>query len=84
MGCLSIDRGMRDFIEFSIQIDLIDIPMCGRKYTWSNHQDRAILSRLDRFLLSQLWLDNYKVVQQGIHWLVFDHCPIVLFDDGRD
>lgn len=75
---------MRDFIEFGNNMELIDMPMCGRKFTWSNYQERAIQSRLDRFLLSQQWLDRFKLVQQGIHRPISDHCPVVLFDDGRD
>lgn len=30
MGCLTIDRGMRNFIEFSDNMGLIDLPMFGR------------------------------------------------------
>lgn len=52
-GCNRMERGMRDFVDFCNSMELIDIPMVGRKFTWTNYQDQAILSRLDRFLLSQ-------------------------------
>lgn len=42
VGCLRIERGMRDFINFSNNMELIDLPMLGRKFTWTNFQDHAI------------------------------------------
>ncbi|XP_058181333.1 uncharacterized protein LOC131299773 [Rhododendron vialii] len=79
-----MERGMRDFVAFCNSMELFDIPMIGRKYTWTNYQDHAILSRLDIFLLSQQWLDSFKVLQWGLHRPISDHCPILLIDDGRD
>lgn len=83
-GCQRMERGMREFLEFHNSMELIDIPMIGRKFTWTNYQDHAILSRLDRFLLSRQWLDSFKVYQWGLHRPISDHCPIMLIDDIRD
>lgn len=63
VGCSSMERGMRDFVEFCNNMELEDLPMLGRKYTWTNYQDQAILSRLDRFLMSQQWIQQFKVLQ---------------------
>ncbi|GAU50699.1 hypothetical protein TSUD_367350 [Trifolium subterraneum] len=46
-----------DHIPFSRFIDdnnLIDLPLCGRKFTWFKG-DGLVMSRLDRFLLSEEW-----------------------------
>ncbi|KAL7177287.1 hypothetical protein ACSBR2_030606 [Camellia fascicularis] len=37
-GCARCDRGMQEFNEFSNNLELVDVPMCERKYTWSNSQ----------------------------------------------
>lgn len=55
VGCLRMERGMRDFVEFINNMELVDIPMIERKFTWTNYQYHTILSWLDRFLLSQQW-----------------------------
>lgn len=62
VGCLRMDRGMKDFIEFCNSMEFIDLPMLGRKYTWSNYQNQAIHSRLDRFLCSQDWIMRFKIL----------------------
>lgn len=84
VGCIGVDRGMRDFIEFCNNMEILDLPMLGRKFTWSNYQNQAIHSRLDRFLLSQTFLDKFKVLQWGLPRPISDHCPIMLLDDKRD
>lgn len=53
VGNQRMERGMRDFLEFINNMELADIPMTGRKFTWTSYQDYAIHCRLDRFLLSQ-------------------------------
>ncbi|XP_058217549.1 uncharacterized protein LOC131328649 [Rhododendron vialii] len=84
VGCLRIERGMRDFVDFRNNMELIDLPMLGRNFTWTNFQDRAIHSRLDRFLVSIQWMENFKLLQWGLPRPISDHCPIVLSEDGRD
>jgi exonuclease III len=53
-------RGNSSFLDiqhFSRFIDdngLVDLPLCGRRYTWFKG-DGSAMSRLDRFLLSEEW-----------------------------
>lgn len=61
-----MDRGMKDFQEFIDNIELIDIPMVGRLYTWTNFQDNAIHSRLVRFLISLDGKKKFKIIQWGL------------------
>ncbi|XP_058205582.1 uncharacterized protein LOC131319373 [Rhododendron vialii] len=81
LGCLRI---VRDFVDFQNNMELIDLPMLGRKFTWTNFQDHAIHSRLDRFLVSIQWMENFKLIQRGLPRPIYDHCPRVLSKDGRD
>ncbi|XP_058750420.1 uncharacterized protein LOC131623430 [Vicia villosa] len=55
-GSLSISRGMSEFREFIENMDLVDIPCVGGKYTWFKDNGKA-MSRLDRFLVSRRLLD---------------------------
>lgn len=84
VGCLRMDRGMRDFLEFFNNMELVDLPMLGRKFTWTNFQNHAIHSRLDRFLVAHLWLEKFNAVQWGLPRPISDHCPVMLIDDSRD
>jgi hypothetical protein len=43
---------MGRFRNFIKDTSLIDLPLIGRKYTWSNHQATPTLVRLDRVLCS--------------------------------
>lgn len=56
VGCTRMDRDMRDFIDFINIMELQDLPLLGRKFTWSNFQDVEIQSRIDRFVfLKNFW-----------------------------
>ncbi|XP_028063701.1 uncharacterized protein LOC114266942 [Camellia sinensis] len=37
-GCVRSDRGMQEFNEFLNNLELVDVPMFGRKYTWTSSQ----------------------------------------------
>lgn len=36
LGCSRRDRGMADFNYFIDKLELVDLPLLGRKFTWSN------------------------------------------------
>lgn len=84
IGCTRMERGMRDFSKFCNNMELVDLPMIGRKFTWTNYQHQAIHSRLDRFLISQSWLDRFKIIQWSLPRPISDHSLVVLLDDDRD
>ena len=44
--------GMRNFSDFISEKGLVDIPLVGGQFTWSNNQENELWSRIDRFLLS--------------------------------
>jgi hypothetical protein len=37
----------------------VELPLYGRKFTWSNKQSSALLERLDWFFTSASWTLNY-------------------------
>lgn len=72
-------RSMNEFCEFANEHDLIDIPIVGAQFTWSNSQARPSLSRLDRFLISTDCEDIFNpVLAHALPRVGFDHIPIFL------
>lgn len=59
-------------------MNLIDLPVLERRFTWFK-SDGSAMSRIDRFLLSDGWINMWRIVAQ---WVgdrdVSDHCPIIL------
>lgn len=52
-----ITHSMRNFEEFVSFGNLRDSSLCNAKYTWTNSQERLVMSRLDRFLMGGTWED---------------------------
>lgn len=70
--------GMELFCEFVDSNDLINLPITGARYTWSNFQNQPSLSKLDRFLISVEWDDLFS--PSSVHALPrlgSDHMPIM-------
>ncbi|GAU20609.1 hypothetical protein TSUD_33450 [Trifolium subterraneum] len=72
----SVER--TEFVQFIDAMELIDIPVLGKKFTWSN-SDNSVMSRLDRFLLSEGIIEKGGITNQ---WVgdrdISDHHPIWL------
>ena len=78
-GSTSFTAAMREFSNFISEQGLIDIPLQGGPFTWSNTREVASKARLDRFLFSADWEDKFpSVSQQSLPRLLSDHFPIVL------
>ncbi|XP_058784527.1 uncharacterized protein LOC131659337 [Vicia villosa] len=58
-------REMDDFKEFIKEMELVDPPTIGGKFTWCNKCGSA-MSRLDRFLLSSSFIDDWKALKLKI------------------
>ncbi|KAL4183783.1 hypothetical protein AMTRI_Chr11g156830 [Amborella trichopoda] len=75
----SISQDMRDFSEFINRQELLDSPLQGCRYTWSNHASEPSLSKLDRFLLSLNWEESFLTSSAiALPNPTSDHCPILL------
>lgn len=73
---------MVKFQEFIEDMNLIDLPVLGRRFTWFKPDD-SVVSRIDRFLVYDGWINFWKLAAQ---WVgdkdVSDHCPIMLKGDS--
>lgn len=72
------------FNQFIEDNGLIDLPLCGRNFTWFKGDGRS-MSRIDRFLLSEEWClawpNCLQVAQlRGLS----DHCPLSLSVDEEN
>ncbi|GKV29432.1 hypothetical protein SLEP1_g38359 [Rubroshorea leprosula] len=69
---------MKDFDEFIVTTDLVDVKLSNKRYTWYK-PDGTAKSRLDRFLLStEMSNVEGEWIQQGLPRNISDHCAIVL------
>lgn len=78
-----MDAGLQKTSSFSDWINshaLVDLQLTGASsFTWLNHQNPPIMSRLDRFLVSSEWMDVYSdAYQLALLKLASDHYPIML------
>ena len=79
LGGEAFNPAMQDFSEFISYFGLMDIPLEGGKYTWSNNRIDASMSRIDRFLYSTDWEDHFPAIhQKRLPRLLSDHYPIML------
>jgi exonuclease III len=70
MGCF------RKFID---DLALKELPLHGRKYTWSNQQEAATLVKLDRVICSVDWEETFpNCLLQSMATNDSDHCPMLL------
>ena len=76
LGAASYSQAMYGFFDFISLHGLMDIPMAGGLYTWSNSSSA---SRLDRFLFSPLLADLFtQFSQKRMFRVLLDHFPILL------
>ncbi|XP_020264999.1 uncharacterized protein LOC109840677 [Asparagus officinalis] len=74
---------IRSFRNFVTSASLIDLPLSGRAFTWSNKRLNPSMARLDRFLLSPDWDKEFPLcIQCSPPSMGSDHCPIVLDSGG--
>ena len=76
LGTINFTQAMHDFLDFISVHGLLDIPMAGGRYTWSNSISG---SKIDCFLFSPDWEDHYpNISQRRLVKVVSDHFPIIL------
>lgn len=76
----NINRAMMGrFRRFVNEMELKEIPLLGRRYTWSNERASPTLVKLDRVLCTSDWEDIFPdCVLQSQETEISDHCPLVL------
>lgn len=70
---------MGRFRRFVNELEIKEIPMLGRCYTWSNAREAPTLVKLDRVMCTADWEDLYPdCILQSHAMEVSDHCPLIL------
>ncbi|XP_065630572.1 uncharacterized protein LOC136067974 [Quercus suber] len=78
-GSANFTSAMHRFSAFILELSLIDLPLVGGNFTWSNSREVVSSSRLDRFLLSADWEEKFPSgCQCRLSRLLSDHFPIIL------
>lgn len=76
----NVNRGlMTAFRRFLSEVQLKDMYLHGRRYTWSNEQQNATMVKLDRVLYNEQWNTAFpNCLLQGLSTSALDHCPLIL------
>ena len=78
-----ISLAMRRFAETLDDLELVSLPLQGGVFTWNGGLNNQAWARLDGFLVSPSWLDQFSgVTQSRLSRPIFDHFPIVLEGGG--
>lgn len=84
-NCNSSTRGMQDFNKFFDSEELTDSPVVGARFTWRGRNSNCLLSKLDRFMVSESWEAHFPTVCVSALARPFsDHKPIKLSCDLVD
>jgi endonuclease/exonuclease/phosphatase family metal-dependent hydrolase len=60
-------------------LDLREIEMSGRKFTWANSRRTPTYERLDRVLVSTEWEQHYPLATvEALNREISDHTPLLL------
>ncbi|XP_071740127.1 uncharacterized protein [Rutidosis leptorrhynchoides] len=77
-------RIARRFNDFITNSSLIEIPLGGRNFTQVS-EDGIKFSKLDRFLVNQIFIDMWKdLMALALDRQYSDHCLIILKDEDRN
>ena len=67
------------FNEIIGHLGLLELPLKGRRFTWSNMQDVPLLEQLDWFFTSASWINQYPMTQVApLARTASDHVPCVI------
>ena len=70
-------NNMLRFNSILQQLDLVEIPLKGRNFTWSNMQDLPLLEKLDWIFTSANWSINFpNTLAYPLARVSSDHIPI--------
>ncbi|RVX23718.1 Transposon TX1 uncharacterized 149 kDa protein [Vitis vinifera] len=74
---------MRRFAYIIDDLGLVDLPLQGGVFTWSRGLNNQSWARLDKFLVSPSWLDQFSVVlQRRLPRPISNHFPLLLEGGG--
>lgn len=62
---------MMIFNEVISNLGLIELPINGRSYTWSNTQENPLLQQLDWFFITNFWTELPRHYSQATGQMYF-------------
>ncbi|GJN32501.1 hypothetical protein PR202_gb21015 [Eleusine coracana subsp. coracana] len=72
-------RLMDKFRMIINQLELKELKLNGRKYTWTNEQDNPTWTRIDRAFYTIEWEELFPTAHmQALASMLSDHCPLYL------
>ncbi len=78
-GSDAFSSSMFEFSNFISDHGLLDIPLTGGVFTWSDNREISSMSRLDRFLFTADWNEGFvHISQKRLVRLSSDHFPVLL------
>jgi len=76
---LAIPQLWKSFQTSFFMHNLVDLPLEGGQFTWSNNQEDQIWSRIDKFLVSPEWEKRFpEVIQKRLPRLLSNHFSLLL------
>jgi hypothetical protein len=73
------NRIMRKFNQTIDALQLLELDLIGKKFTWSNEQDDPTMSRIDRLMATTEWHDLYLSANlQAICTMTLDHYLLLM------
>jgi hypothetical protein len=73
-----LNATMMEFSDFIFEQGLMDLPLVGGLFAWSNNQESPSWSRLDKFLVSPDWEVKFpRLCRKG-----FLDCVLIILDCG--
>ncbi|RVX13512.1 Nudix hydrolase 3 [Vitis vinifera] len=94
---LTLQKQLRRYVPISLEAEissvvmnhcvlpspLVDLPLQGGSFTWSGGLYNQAWARLDRFLVSPSWLDQFSNgIQKRLPRPISDHFPILIEGGG--
>ncbi|GMI75467.1 hypothetical protein HRI_001216000 [Hibiscus trionum] len=82
LGVSKASASTKYLADFIAKGELIDLPMCGGKFTWFKGGKNVAASKLDRFLIAPEVLSKFPLLIQSTKpRSLSDHNPITLLED---
>jgi endonuclease/exonuclease/phosphatase family metal-dependent hydrolase len=79
VGSDHLSPAMYDFSDFISTNGLIDVPLSGGLYTWSNNREVSSISRIDRYLFTVDSAEGFiNISKKRLTRMNSDHFPISL------
>ena len=81
-GCTRVSPYMEQFSDFIEDLNLVDLPLNGGRYTWCNGAANPSMSWIDRILVTMDWEEQYPDVVQKLMSRPISNHSLLLLETG--